>query len=83
VRVAAAEPVAVRVFQTIRLRSLVRRRFERAAVRERAFGGRRLFFVVPPDERHRVAALLTAGRVEETLEQLARAEWLAAEVRYG
>jgi hypothetical protein len=73
----------VGVFQTIRLRSLVRRRFERAAVRERAYGPHRLFFLVPPEERHRVAALLTAGRVEETLEQLAQAEWRAAEVRFG
>jgi hypothetical protein len=71
------------VFETIRLRSLVRRRFERAAVREGAFGHRRLFFVIPREESHRVAALLTAGRVEETLEQLAQAEWRAAEVRYG
>jgi len=69
----------VGVFQTIRLRSLVRRRFERAAVRERAFGERRLFFVVPTEDRHRVAALLTAGRVEETLEQLAQAEFVTAE----
>lgn len=52
-------------------------------MRERAYGPRRLFFLVPPEERHHVAALLTAGRVEETLEHLARAEWRAAEVRYG
>ena len=70
-------------FQTIRLRSLVRRRFEYAAVREHAYGPRRLFFLVPPADRHRVAVLLTAGRVEEALEQLAQAEWRAAEVRYG
>ena len=73
----------MRILRTIRLRTLVRRRFERAAVREQAFGRRRLFYVIPPEEGHRVAALLTAGRVEETLEELARAEWRAAEVRHG
>ena len=71
------------VLRLIRLRSIVRRRFQRAAVRDGAFGPRRLFFVMPPAESQRVAALLTAGRVEDTLEQLAHAEWRCAEVRYG
>jgi hypothetical protein len=70
-------------FRVIRLRSIVRRRFERAAIHHGAFGRRRLFFVMPPEESDRVAALLTAGRVEDTLEQLAQAEWRSAEVRYG
>jgi hypothetical protein len=73
----------VRVLRLIRLRSVVRRRFEEAAAREQAFGRRRLFYVIPPEESHRVAALLNAGRVEDTLEQLAQAEWRCAEVRYG
>ena len=52
-------------------------------MREQAFGRRRLFYVIPPEESHRVAGLLNAGKVEETLKQLAQAEWHSAEVRYG
>ena len=52
-------------------------------MREQAFGRRRLFYVIPPQESHRVATLLNAGRVEDALEQLADAEWHSAEVRYG
>ena len=73
----------MRVLRLIRLRSVVRRRFEEAAAREQAFGQRRLFYVIPAEESHRVAALLTAGRVEDTLEQLANADWHSAPVRYG
>ena len=66
-----------------RLRSLVRRRFQAAAVAHGAFGSRRLFPIVAPEQAHDVALLLVAGRVEDTLGRLAAADWACAEIRYG
>jgi hypothetical protein len=71
--------MALTRIRSLRLRARVKRQFEIAAVLQNAGETRRLFPIVSPE----AASLLACGRVEATLEELADARWLCAEVRRG